>query len=101
MSNNNIHLLPDSIFNLHNLEELHIAFNHLESISEDIEALNHLRVLNLFNNKLKILPRNITKLKTLRKLNISFNNISKLPKVIYTLENLEVILLDNLEFKCS
>jgi len=88
LSNNNFAEIPDVVFQLKNLEELHLqgALTYFEkyekdilltTISEKISELPNLQLLNLSYNDLTVLPAELSELKNLRVLNIYHNRINQ------------------------
>lgn len=81
--------LPDSIYDLKSLEELHAANIGLISVPEHIGALQHLRILDLSLNQLTTLPASISNLRNLEELTVTHNarriridaSVSALPRL--------------------
>lgn len=93
LSNQNLRIIPDSVFSLTQLRSLHLGneftlypplsrtpehysdkkLNKIKSIPKEIANLGALRLLNLCYNDLKTLPFELTTLKKLDTLDISFN----------------------------
>jgi len=113
----NFHSIPEKIFDLNKLNELHIlGWENLKQIPDSIEKLRNLRVLylkgvkltsltksignlenleelTLLNCQLNSLPESIGKLANLKKLNLGINNFTSLS--VGNLSNLEKLYLNN------
>ncbi|KAI4331196.1 hypothetical protein MLD38_029406 [Melastoma candidum] len=66
-----MHRLPDSIWRLEGLLELHVCLTVLEVLPDEIENLKKLKVLDLSHTGVRKLPASIGKLKKLEKLHAS------------------------------
>jgi Leucine-rich repeat (LRR) protein len=84
-------ILPLSIRNLYELENLNIRENQLKELPFWIGELKNLTELNLARNKIKKLPDNIEELKQLEKIILTVNYFSKFPKNLLELKNLNYI----------
>jgi Leucine-rich repeat (LRR) protein len=73
---NKLQSLPDSIGNLHALQELSLSYNNLQSLPESIGNLSSLQYLDLFNNNLQSLPESILSLTKLNTLSLRKNPLS-------------------------
>lgn len=93
---NQISELPLSFGKLKNLVSLNLNFNKIHIIPEVIFELFNLETLSLSNNLISELPQNICKLKKLSFLVLSFNKFTKFPNIIIKL-NLSWLWLDNNE----
>ena len=90
-------MLPKSIFELPNLQELNLSHNKLEEIPAVTEWSICMASLNLLNNKLTSLPSRITAL-SLLSLNIGNNRLSAVPLCICSFTTLQSLnLSDNPE----
>ncbi|MBN1216988.1 MAG: zinc ribbon domain-containing protein [Candidatus Lokiarchaeota archaeon] len=69
--------IPESIYNLNNLEVLIINGCKLTRISESIELLDSLRILDLDHNSISTLPNSILELNSLERISIRFNPLSE------------------------
>ena len=83
--------LPESIFQLENLQELTLKGCRLQLLNTNITKLSHLQYLNLEHNHLVRLPETLCDLPELRTLIINRNMISSLPNAIGKMKKLEVI----------
>ncbi|MFX0144110.1 MAG: leucine-rich repeat domain-containing protein [Candidatus Hodarchaeota archaeon] len=86
-------MLPSSIGNFKNLEELHLMENQLNYLPNSIGNLTKLKKLDLSDNYLIELPDEIGNLKSLKELLINHNLIQNLPGSISSLKNLEILSL--------
>jgi len=87
--NNQLKKLPDTLWNLKNLEVLDLDTSPIERIPDMIENLHKLVMLDLVGTKVNELPLTIMNLKNLTKLSINYN------PPYYSKEELK--LLDDLE----
>ncbi|KAM8929915.1 leucine-rich repeat-containing protein 40 isoform 2-T2 [Pelodytes ibericus] len=71
------------------LTKLILASNKLQSLSEDLQLLPALVVLDVHDNHLSNLPRAIGELTNLQRLNISHNKLRELPEELGLLHNLK------------
>ena len=62
--------------------KLHLYSNDLESVPESLYDLNNLETLNLSGNKLKVLSSSIGKLSKLKYLNVDYNCFSLIPPIV-------------------
>jgi len=92
-------MLPPTVVELTNLEELYLDSNQLAELPAEIAQLVNLRVLSLTDNRLKALPSSIVELKNLEWLYLGKNQLAKLPTEITQLLNLKVISLNNNQIK--
>ncbi|MFX1572856.1 MAG: leucine-rich repeat domain-containing protein [Promethearchaeota archaeon] len=84
-------VLPSSIGNFENLQELYLTENRLKSIPESIGNLTFLRKINLSDNHIISLPVEIGDLTNLKELYLDHNVIQFLPESIIRLKNLETL----------
>jgi len=92
----NLKELPDEIYELVNLTELHLDFNYLTRLSPKIGNLINLDDLALSDNRLTELPIEIGQLRYLDSLFVEQNLLSELPREIGELKNLRYLgLADN------
>jgi len=92
-------MLPPTVVELTNLEELYLDNNQLAELPAEIAQLVNLRVFSLTDNRLKALPSSIVELKNLEWLYLGKNQLAKLPTEITQLPNLKVISLNNNQIK--
>jgi len=83
--------IPESVFELCNLEKLELFATGIEELSTKIENLQRLTTLDLTSNKLKSIPDTITKLTNLVKLTLNFNKLSSLPAGLEKLTRLNAL----------
>lgn len=96
LSLNELAELPESLAELSHLRELYLSMNEISNLPEAIGSLGQLQVLDLSNNRLSVLPRSVAGLLQLRSLNLSANRIAELPSAVLGLQNLrELNLTDN------
>ena len=78
------------------LEQIHLNYNLIEKIPDDISNLNQLVVLDLKANRISEINPNLFSLISLKKLNLGENQIKSIPEQINSLKNLQtLILIDN------
>ena len=85
----NIHEIPDSIWNLQNLEELDFSSNSLMNIPSAIGNLHNLQSLFLIGNQLEHIPEEIGNLTKLESLQLMENGLITIPAAIGNLPNLQ------------
>ncbi len=83
--------LPQSLFQLTQLQKLNLLGNQLNELPKEIEQLKNLQKLDLENNQLNELPKEIGQLKNLQKLDLRENQLNELPKEIGQLKNLQTL----------
>ena len=117
LENNGLRHIPNSIYELSNLESLVMSNNLLEEVSHEIGKLTKLKVLSLYENRLAILPdeliqcvqleyiyldynrslnaipQKIGKLKHLKDLTLSYCQLSEIPKSIEQCTDLRMLVL--------
>uniref|UniRef100_A0A4W3GUE2 Leucine-rich repeat-containing protein 40 n=1 Tax=Callorhinchus milii TaxID=7868 RepID=A0A4W3GUE2_CALMI len=71
------------------LTKLILASNRLQCLSEDIQLLPALTVLDVHDNQLTSLPRAIGTLVNLQKLHISHNKLKEMPEELWSLKHLK------------
>ncbi|XP_069794539.1 leucine-rich repeat-containing protein 40 isoform X2 [Narcine bancroftii] len=81
------------------LNKLILASNKLESLSEDIQLLPALTVLDVHDNQLTSLPCAIGQLLNLQKLNVSHNKLKELPDKLWNLRTLKNLQLQHNELE--
>ncbi|MFX1501370.1 MAG: leucine-rich repeat domain-containing protein [Promethearchaeota archaeon] len=84
-------ILPTSIGNFENLEQLYLTENRLNHLPASLGALTTLKKLDLSDNHLINLPIEIGNLNNLRELFLNHNVIQVLPESISTLKELEIL----------
>ncbi|XP_006820661.1 leucine-rich repeat-containing protein 40-like [Saccoglossus kowalevskii] len=73
------------------LVKLILASNKLQEISNDINQLSALTVLDIHDNELSSLPETIGELSNLQRLNLSHNKLVSLPSELFSLVNLVLL----------
>ncbi|XP_062920288.1 leucine-rich repeat-containing protein 40 [Mobula hypostoma] len=81
------------------LTKLILASNKLESLSEEIQLLPALTVLDVHDNQLTSLPQAIGQLLNLQKLNVSHNKLTELPDELWNLRTLKNLQLQHNELE--
>lgn len=84
-----IGILPNSVFKLERLRELHVQNCELTYLQEDIVNLKKLKHLKLGGNRLSTLPKSIGYLRKLKVLTVWMNDLVYLPEEIGFLINLK------------
>ncbi len=85
--------LPDSLFDLTELEWLDLEKNELEELPKSIGFLTRLKVLRLGGNNLSNMPKTLGNLKELLELDLENNQLVELPESIGDLAKLEELYL--------
>ena len=90
--------LPESLWELTQLQVLNLAFNQLTAVPKSISQLSRLHTLDISYNQLTAIPDIIGRLYKLQALDISQNHLSVVPESIRQLTQLQKlrIYLDNL-----
>ncbi|TXD49084.1 leucine-rich repeat domain-containing protein [Polaribacter sp. IC073] len=86
--------LPETFYDLKNLEKIEIQGSRLEIIDEKINQLKNLTSLKLYFNNITVLPKKIGNLSKLKQLYLNHNKIKELPEDIGTL-NISYLSLNN------
>lgn len=97
---NEIKYIPESIKNLHYLEEINLSFNPIDNptnLIDYLSAIPNLNNLALNNIGLHSLPISIEKLKQLKFIYLSENALKTLPFELSQLQKLKVIDISNNE----
>ncbi|GCB69992.1 leucine-rich repeat-containing protein 40 [Scyliorhinus torazame] len=81
------------------LTKLILASNKLQCLSEDLQLLPALTVLDVHDNQLSSLPCAIGQLLNLQKLNISHNKLKELPNELWNLKSLQSLHLHHNELE--
>ena len=87
--------LPETIFQLQNLNYFTLSNTRVSSLPENISNLTSLSTLELDSSPISILPNGITNCIKLKRLEITDCPITSLPETIGNLRNLEVIRISN------
>ncbi|KAF4797647.1 Leucine-rich repeat-containing protein 40 [Turdus rufiventris] len=77
------------------LTKLILASNKLQSLSEDVQLLPALTVLDVHDNQLTSLPAALGQLENLQKLDVSHNQLRSLPEELLQLPRLRSLLLQH------
>ena len=85
--------LPDSLWELTSLQELHLQINQLTVLPESIGQLRSLDMLLLASNQLTVLPESIGQLVALENLILSDNLLTSLPVCLRELSKLDYLCL--------
>ncbi|WP_372365550.1 leucine-rich repeat domain-containing protein [Candidatus Uabimicrobium sp. HlEnr_7] len=88
LSNQSLYKVPNYVFDLTFIDDLHLYENQLESISPSLKKIERLNKLVLLRNRISNFPETITKLSSLSHLNLCGNEIETIPKNISNLKNL-------------
>lgn len=91
LEENRITLIPDTISKLKNLTMLFLSSNRIRIISDSINSLDSLEYLDLKRNRVKNLPEDISNLKELSSLYLNKNNLQQLPESITRLVKLRYL----------
>ncbi len=95
ISRNQLTTIPESIGNLNNLQILDISRNQLTTIPGAIGNLNNLQILYIYNNQLTTIPNSLENLTNLQELDIYNNQLTSIPESIECLNNLRKLHLYN------
>ena len=74
LSNKDLVLFPDEIFQLSNLNVLVLSHNSIKEIPPEIDQLTKLKYLFIDDNPIEILPNSLSNIKSLERLFITTNN---------------------------
>jgi Leucine-rich repeat (LRR) protein len=88
----NIDKIPAGIENLSKLKELYLVMNNIKSLTDEINDLNNLKVLDLSNNA-SINIDNLSN-ESIETLNLNECYLSSLPKFLYKMKNLKTLGLE-------
>jgi Leucine-rich repeat (LRR) protein/GTPase SAR1 family protein len=92
---NRLTAIPQEIFQLTNLKELHISYNQITAIPDEIAQLANLTTLDLSSNQITAIPDEIAQLANLTTLDLSSNQITAIPDEIAQLANLSQLYLSD------
>jgi predicted DNA-binding WGR domain protein len=95
LSDLNLKEVPDAVFELTNLKELHLDGNLLTNLPDAIKQLKNLEKLNISRCYFEIFPAVIFELTQLTSLNIAQNQIAIIPPEISNLQALKELNLYN------
>ncbi|MGQ8338578.1 COR domain-containing protein [Sunxiuqinia sp. A32] len=88
LSNLEIEIIPEEVFNISNVTHLNLSDNHIKVIPSKICNLKKIEILDLSCNDLTELPNEIYKLISLKELYLYGNHLFNLPETIGKLTNL-------------
>jgi hypothetical protein len=88
-------IFPQTMANLHNLEDLNLGRNGLTSVPPVVGSLRNLKRLALDYNELRAVPAFISNLKKLRELSVMANNHISLPPSLATMKSLKIFMGNN------
>jgi len=91
--------LPDSLFQLTDLQMLHLSLNYLCELPREIGLITSLQQIHLDNNELTHLPREICNLTNLQILSAAHNKLKSVPPEIGNLKLLGGLQLHNNQLK--
>ena len=90
INSNRITFIPDSVYDLINLEDLICRNNEIHELSELINKLVNLTEFDCYSNKITVIPESIGYLNNLHSINICNNLITSLPPTIINLRNINI-----------
>lgn len=99
LSSLNLEKVPEKIFELNQLKEIHFCGNKLDELPEDIYKLENLETLCLNDNYVKNLPKTIIKLTKLKDIRVPDNLLPTLPSWLFEIKTLERIDAGNNKIK--
>lgn len=82
LSDKNLTVLPENVYEYPNLTKLVLSNNKIKVIPKDILKLKKLKVLDLANNNITVLHGAVFRLSKLHTLNLYGNHIKKIPKQV-------------------
>lgn len=91
INNTQIKSLPETLYNLKNLEGLTFEYNNIANISKNIGKLEQIKRVSFMGNPIKHIPVEICKLQKLESLVLANTKITELPKCLENLQNLDWI----------
>lgn len=96
LSNYELTIIPEEVFEIKNLVELRLNNNKIKSLSKNIKKLRKLNLLFLDDNNLNELPDELAELQKLEHLAISANQFEEIPEVIFKITGLKYLyILEN------
>ncbi|XP_013390226.1 uncharacterized protein LOC106158698 [Lingula anatina] len=96
LADNNLGVIPTSIYLIKTLVELNVASNKLEDIPSQISNLCNLQALHIHNNHLTSLPEEMVTLKKLFILVLAFNKFPVIPNTVAMMTNVRMTEVENL-----
>jgi len=91
LSDQNLRSLPETVWQLKDLEVLDLRHNQLDNLPAELAQLRGLRRLDISNNQLRQLPVEIAQLHQLQVLILSHNNLTHIPAGVMHLPRLQVL----------
>lgn len=88
MSSNSISIVPKEVALWRNLRFLHLQYNLLEEVPNEIGALRKLQTLNISHNKIRTLPKEFCLMTSALNLDFSYNLLHELPHNFGNLQQL-------------
>jgi Leucine-rich repeat (LRR) protein len=88
-------LLPESLGELRNLEELDLGRNGIRSVPPQVASLRGLKKLSLDYNEIREVPAFVGGLKNLQELSLNANGGARLPQTLSTVKGLKVFMGNN------
>lgn len=88
-------IIPDSVAQLANLEELTLGNNEISVIPDSLTQLGNLRVLDFRHNEISAIPDSLARLSNLQEVDFSNNQISTIPVSLSRLANLQGLAFNN------
>jgi internalin A len=93
LSGSQLAQLPESLGQLQRLQELNLSYNQLTQLPESLGQLQGLQTLNLSYNQLTQLPQSLGQLQGLQTLSLSYNQLAQLPESLGQLQGLKTLSL--------
>lgn len=87
--------LPDTLGDLHNLEELDLGRNGIRSVPPQVASLRGLKKLSLDYNEIRDVPAFVGDLKNLEELSLNANGGARLPQSLAGLKGLKIFMGNN------
>ncbi len=91
LSYQDLDALPDSLWQMTQLETLILSGNRLTELPAGIGRLTQLNTLDLSGNQLATLPEELGALANLRQLDLAVNQLTRLPPTLGNLGNLQIL----------
>jgi internalin A len=89
--------LPDEVYELTSIEELHLGSNQIKNISKKIIRLNKLKIFRASNSDFEKFPLELMEVSSLTKIFIGSKNILELPEMLNHWDNLTYLNLGGSE----
>ena len=91
ISDNEVSSIPDTFYNLKNMDYLILNNNKISNLSSRIKNFQNLKIFDISDNPLTSLPKEICELQKLESLSLENTQIKELPKCMGNLQNVKVI----------